>query len=533
MLERILTRVKTWHIIPAASVLYLLSLTPHITIGGDDARYVLMSRDFLSRGFLSELFHSPVFEMRLYSFLPLVLMPFSFLAPGNFLLMKIVPFLVSCISLCVVNSVFKDLPHPPMYPLDSEGSIARENRRKLVLILCAVNPWMVEYSTLLLTDILFMLFSLCALRRMSLYCRSAAAKDLLVVILCAACALYTRPAGLILAAALALFLLLRRRIAALTWSMILIGILGYPVFYNLPSLARGSLHQIFMKEHYYSLQPSLHSLYALPSRMMYHLAVYAGNYLPDIMLRPLVISINPRVPLPATADAAPGTGAINPVFAFKFALGLACSLLIIRGYRRTMRAGVSFLHIYLPAYILFCLALNAYVARYLLPLLPLLLFLLFEGIQGNGKSPIAGIQKPVSVVFLILFSASVIGSVQEIVKSRTNYMRPEEKSFADCNIWLKGHTPDSSSILSRKPAYTRLITGREAECWFFTDDPAEQIGFIRGKADYVILGDAGCFLRSARFIRAAIKRYPESFHLLYTTVQEPKNYVYKVIRPRY
>jgi hypothetical protein len=243
-------------------------------------------------------------------------------------------------------------------------------------------------------------------------------------------------------------------------------------------------------------------------------------------LRPLAENIYPRLT----------GGSVNPAFIPKFIFGISVSLVMMRGFIKTAADRIRLQHWYVLFYIAIALFINVYVARYLLPLLPLLLVFFFSGLlgaEGVRESADALRRRAVSISFAILFAVSVTGVAFQAVEARTGKMPSEERNFIECNDWIKASVPDEAVVLSRKPSYTRLYTGRTAVGYLHSEDPVAQLEHIKKiKPGYMIVGDLGFYVHSARAIKEAVLIHPELFSLVYETKKEPVYYVYKVMADR-
>jgi hypothetical protein len=280
----------------------------------------------------------------------------------------------------------------------------------------------------------------------------------------------------------------------------------------------------FLKTHdFYAFKAKKASVRQLAYRCAYNLLVYTGNYLPDIIAEPVVASIYPRLP----------DKKINPVFPIKFLLGTCLAAFIIIGYIATLREGLEPYHLYAVFHVAINAISNLYVARYLLSLLPFILLFLVAGVTAvsDRVRPFAQKFKFADTLYAGLIIISLAGAVQQVVNARTDYLPANEKSFVECNDWIKTHLPKEAVILSRKPSYTKLSTGREVVNYILADDPDEQLSHVmKNGVEYAIIGYLGTYLNEGQYLINTVRKYPGSFKLLYTTHNEPKSYVYEVIR---
>lgn len=497
-----------------AAVVCLLALNGRISTAEDDSRYILMSKALLERGVFQQLFSLDVFAAHglSYFILPLLLAPIVAVSPHLFLIMKLIPLSASICFVIMLYQFLKGIVSPRM--------------QKLVTLLCAVNPWIVEYSDKIMTETPYLLFSMAALFFMKRYQERRSARFLYLGILMAMVSFYTKPAGIALLAAIVVVLALSKRWKDCFAAFALIFILLMPLLWDANRLIAGPYNAIVQKEDHYSNgdQPAKTSQFLY--RAGYNFLVYSGSYLPDIAARPIAESIDPRLP----------TRKINPLFPAKFFFGIFTAGMILVGFIASAKGGPKIHHFYAAILFLLLLPLNVYVARYLMPLIPFIILWFFTGIdriveigRNKGLRFMSGNYLSASF-FLFFLAVSAVGTAREIVAMRTGAMTTTEKSFVECNEWIKGHIPPDAVVLSRKPSYTELITERKAVRYLFSDDPARQLEYIiANKARYVIVGDLGFYLNEEMYLINTVKRYPGNFRLLYTTVNKPENYVYETV----
>ncbi len=508
MLTYIFEKIKLWHIVLCAALIYICALTPGISLNGDDSDYILMSRSFVDHGVLGHIYSSDIFAKgRYYIALPFVLMPFTIICPDNYLAMKLIPLASALLSIIVLYVFLK--------------GILGESERKMVTILYAFNPWMALYSGLILTETLYLFISISALLFMK---RCSEIQDnkapCLGMGIISALSIYTRPFGLALTAALAISFMAMKKWKALIIFFILLSIILAPLILKGPAISRDMVESFITKKNYFDFRPTEIGFKDLMFRSCRNLLAYSGNYLPDIVARQIVENIYPRC----------RDNSINPLFLPKFFFGIILTFLIIIGYVVTLRIQPQTMHLYVILHLLINMAINHYVARFLLSILPFILLFLFAGLDFLGKRFLS-LRKIVPACFTALLVISLAGASQNIVCARTAFLQPAESSFIKCNEWAKTHVKSDAVILSRKPSFTTIYTGCVAIGYLFIDDPTEQMRYINANnVSIVIVGDLGSYLHEAQYITHAIAAYPKSFKLLYTTESYPENYIYEVMR---
>ena len=511
MTEKLFAKFKLWHIVVIAIMVYACALNGRLSTAGDDSRYI-----FISKALLEKCIFKPIFILKFlatnisYFMLPFLLMPFVAISPYLFLPMKLLSLSASICFVIVLYHFLEGIVPPKM--------------QKLVTLLCAVNPWVVEYSNRIMTETLYLLFSMLTLFLMKRYLERSSARFLYFSVLMSMISFYTRPAGIALIATIIIVVALSKRWKDCIMVCILVLVLSTPILLDTNRSIIEPYKAIVQKKDHYVSQYQAVEASQLLRRIGDNFLVYTGNYLPDLLARPLVGLTDPRLP----------TKKINPLFLVKFSFGIFMSGLIFIGFITSIKNGLKPYHLYAAILFMLNLALNVYVARYLLALLPFLLLWFFSGIEHIGSTGKNAFQRSCGYLrtpFFIFFLAfSIVGTAQEIVFAHTDAMSAKEKTFVECNEWLRVHLPLDAVVVSRKPFYTELITGRKSIRYLFLDDPAQQLEYITGnKARYVIVGDFGFYLNEEKYLIDTAKKYPERFRLLYITKNKPQNYIYEVI----
>lgn len=496
--------IRTWHIACAAAVIYALTLTPVLSSNGDDATYIVMSRTILQKGLFSYL---AVPEYGIYNFLlSFFLLPFSAFAPDAFLYMKIIPVVSAVLAVGAVGAFLKGM--------------APDGIRKMALILFAVNPWTVRYAALILTEMPYVLFSFCALLALHRYDERPGFRYAAAAFVCIAASIYLRPMGLAFIPAVMAWLAFQRRWRELAAAIVCSVAILLPLCKGGAYIAAIVIGGSIVKQDAFAAGYVPVSAGTWLYRACYETLVYIGNYIPDILLRPLVEQIYPRSP----------TGGINPAFIPKFCIGVSAFAVAAAGvFGRKGRMRPH--HWYLIFYGGALATINVYVARYLVPVIPFLLFGLLAGIGMAGRRSPRIATGILCAVFAALVAVSVAGSAAEIRDARTGIELPGWQEFVSCNDWLKRAAPGADPALSRKPAYTTLMTGHQGVAYSFSEDPEEQLRHIRKNGiAYIIISADPLAHQSVRAVDEMIRKYPARFIRVYSVPGPHGCDVYQVVK---
>ncbi len=190
--------------------------------------------------------------------------------------------------------------------------------------------------------------------------------------------------------------------------------------------------------------------------------------------------------------------------------------------------------------------------RYLLPVLPFIVFYVFKGVERicacfpETISPpkclpsylplgkvIAVFQRPalarhnpvfLACLFLLpsLFTDFAIIKSQRMTPGYHAYWKP----YYEASVWMKDNTPPQSRVTTRKPGLVWFWSGREAEGYPPFEDPVKALQALEA-FDYILLDNLPFFREKLKYIVPVMKAYPESFKVVHVS-EPPKTYVIRI-----
>lgn len=193
-------------------------------------------------------------------------------------------------------------------------------------------------------------------------------------------------------------------------------------------------------------------------------------------------------------------------------------------------------------------------SRYLLPILPFLVFYVFRGVDRlcacfpESISPrrrfprylpldriLVCFQRPaftrrgpllVACVFLLpsLFADFAFIRNQRMTPGYHDHWKP----YHQASVWMKDNTPSHSRVTTRKPHLVWFWSGRRSWGYPRIEDPAEALMALR-KFDYILLDNIPIFPEKLKYIVPVLKAYPKSFAVVHTT-ESPETYVIKIVK---
>lgn len=423
-------------IILLASLLYILAINSQFG-SGDDAEYINLARSLVSGGGYRTTFAPGAPGGTQYPFIfPLLLSPLVYFFPKNILILKVVPLLCAIFSIYIFYLLFREF--------------IPERLGLAVILLAAINSNILLSTNQILTEIPYLLFSLMALLFVNRFSKeeSILNKNLILAILAMLLAYYIRSIGisLYLSAVIYLFFF-KRDLKKGSVILLLFGLFILPWLYRSYTLGGGYAPH-FLEKDIYALDAGRIGVLDFFRRIGGNAIRYAGKVIPDTLFYPLFSQMMPR----------------TPIFFLKFAVGIGATVLILMGFFKKVSSKINVVDLYVVIYFLICLVWPAHGVRYLVPIIPFLVFYLLEGIESLTKRPEENIilKKGFVAILSLLILIQLFGAGYVIVQARTHYALPEEKSYWEACQWLKGNSsPQSIIMLPKAPRilYLRRSSG--------------------------------------------------------------------------
>lgn len=418
---------------------------------------------------------------------PAMLVPLVSLFPGNYAAPRVFNIILALIFLAVF--------------FYSSGKVFKDDNGVLLLALLAFNCLFVFYWRQVLTEAPYLLFSFLGIYFLQV------SRRIFIPAIAMALAFYTRAIGITLVIAAVIYLLSQKRFKS--------GLLLGSCFFILVSPWMYYSSQVSKNAYIAEFGGATRGILDLLGRVFYNLAATVGKELPDLFFYPFLNSIDPR----------------SFIFIFKFLFGSAIALLLVWGFLKKIREnGVWFFDVYSLVYLCFYFSWTHHGARYLVPLLPFLLYYLFFGIKSLVKRE--SIFK--GVVYLTIF-LNIAGCIKEIIRERSSPYLPQERSFISAVDWLKNNVPAESVILSRRNNFVYMYThGLRGLKLLITADTRRQYNYIMdNKVDYIVIDQNKISRDDARdYFLPLVRDYPNSFEMVYLSREKPQTWVYKVNRGR-
>ena len=190
--------------------------------------------------------------------------------------------------------------------------------------------------------------------------------------------------------------------------------------------------------------------------------------------------------------------------------------------------------------------------RYLLPVLPFLIFYVFKGVEKicacfpESISPphrfprylplgkiITAFQRPVLARRSSVFVACVFllpSLFVDFAYIRNQRMTPgyhaSWKPYYQASVWMRDNTPPQSRVTTRKPNLVWFWSGREADGYPRIEDQVKSLRALE-KFDYILLDNISFFPEKLKYVVPVLKAYPERFEVKHVT-KSPETYVIEI-----
>ncbi len=479
----------------AAVIFYCFGVNDILPLQEDSAIYIIFAKS-LAKG-LGYVYTSGLQDVKgnYYPFFyPSLLSPWVYFYPHNYFVLKVITVFFAIVLILLL------LQAAP-YFFDKRLSLA-------VIILVALSPQTALYASQILSEIPYTLFSLLAVYALCRYRegKSSLNEYFLLFVLSAGTAYYTRMIGVSLFIAAVVFFGLKRDMKRAALFIIVFMMLFAP--WIIRNMLLG--HSAYTAE-FVSATPGIIGFF---DRWIYNLLATVSVEFPDLFFYPFFAMVDP----------------VSPEFIFKAGIGCGIAVCLIAGFwRHLKKQGILPTDIYVLVYFfIMYLSWTHHGARYLVPIMPFLLYYFLRGIQGimRGEKLTAGV-----VIFLLIVNLS--GNIKESFRHRDSFFTPAEKAFISSADWIKKHVSPSSIVMSRRPNWLYIYTdGLRGIKFMLTADTRAQYEYIKSSnVDYFIIDQNKIYRDNAcDYLLPLVFDYPDSFKRVFVSPESPKAYVYQVVR---
>ncbi len=382
-----------------------------------------------------------------------------------------------------------------------------------------LNKNILEYSTIMMSEISFLFFSiLCLILVTQIDEKIAFFKNwkFLLLILLVSISYYIRSAGLALVGGIVLVYLLNKN-----WKYLLAFISGF-VLLALPWYIRGSrlggnsyIKSLFWKNPYRT-ELGRADLGDWALRVYNNFMRYLTHEIPNATIN----SVNLKQGTPADWQ--------------HWIIGIALVGCIIFGLIKLKKYQFVIFSYLLGTFGIMLLWPEVWFGpRFILPIVPLLVFLIIVGIynlllMGSRylKLKSSFTQAVVLPLLFLAFLPLYTPSIHAMHKNAKNVYPKNYQNYFDLAKWANKNTPEDAIFACRKTAFFYLFSSRKAIGYAHSLDREKVIEqLINNNIDYVVLDQLG-YSSTGLYLLPAIKRYGEKFKLVQKT-KKPEAYLFE------
>ena len=401
-----------------ATLTYALSLNSGLTLGGDDANYVMLAEALIKgKGYTD--FSGPVdMPHSTYPFaFPLILAPLVGIFGQNLLILKLVPLFLTVLALYILFLLLKEYVRGWHIPA--------------IMVLTAASPLMLSYSTVILSDAPYLFFSLTTLLFLEKYKKQESSIDkyLFLTVLGMLLSYYTRFIGIALFACALLSLGFKRDIKKIFAVSVIFVPLLLPWIYRSHLVGGYTWLARFLSKDVFSAGSGMMNPLDFTERFFYNIIIYAGKVFPDTFFYPHLMSITRG----------------DPVFIFKLIIGIFIFTLSFYGFILHIYKRINAIDLYIIPYFGICLAYPWHGTRFLYPILPFLFYYFIFGSESLIEKLNLFFSKKfdsrkILIFFLsIIIISSLVGDAILIFKAHWPPYSQEELSYIQANEWIKSN----------------------------------------------------------------------------------------------
>ncbi len=465
------------------ALLYLSYLTPNLSLDGDNARYIILSKSLLAEKGLNFINQpgSPAAHPFTPGY-PLLLIPFLLIGKGSVIILKISSLLFLLLSLWLIKKQFSDVPYPSFY-----------------LFLLALNPYLISFSHQVMSELPYMFFSLLSLRLSEEDSDSRASLWLVATLIFS---IAIRQIGFALFMAVLVFAVWKKKknlVIPILASCVFIFYLLWRDFFSSSSY----LSQVF----YLPYQEGLRiDLTGLITRISKNLFAYVTGFQSHKLLKLAMAGF---------------------------------SFVALVGWMINLRLKHVLVSVYFAFYLSFLLIWPWQGIRFLVPVIPLILYFFFCGwkklLEVSSRAAVSFLSSifprlrhiatssrwkicPWFIMLIPFLLLSLLMDVREMKQTRFNPYPPEWENYRQVAVWSGRNLSPGSLVVCRKPFLFYLWSGERVKTIvypFTTDEEAWKDFFSKFSPLYIVADKFGGTTEA--YLKSILLRYNNRLTPLYST----------------
>jgi hypothetical protein len=494
--------------------LLALQFTPDLSTNGDDAVYYLLGKSLHDGKGLRQIQFPTAPPMTTFPIVYPLMLSFVHLFSGSILIAKIVQSILGALTTVVTFYLFRIYSRNLLIPM---------------IALCATSATLIEYSSNLMSEMPYLLFSLLALL---CYEKSVARPKsnwlFWLTTVVSVLPMHCRSAGLAFSASWLLTNLLTKRYRYFVAHAVALAV-TVVLFHMATTWDNGYLIHIVYRNSY-NPEAGFVTPGEMAQRIMQNIQAYGST----ILLRSLA-------PLPFQAS--------------KGLLGLitgVCLISILAGWIRSLFGPMKFLSLYVFMYFGICLLWQTQWSseRFVAGIIPFLYFFLLFGIAGifdflfgaKGTSvrlrlkaltgPLENLPGPrlavIWVAAFIILISNIMFQTSFLAKAKT--LGPDWRNYYSCADWIRTNTPPGTIVMSRKVELFCVRSNHTGVMYPYSRDINKIMKVIDdSNVEYVVFDNFAWTATTREYLYPVIENFQNRFQMVYA-LNNPPTAIYRVIR---
>jgi len=491
----------------------LVLFDPKLHTGGDSSNYVSLAESVLrlGDGYADSMAPgAPVPHTKYPPGYPMLMAPLLAIFGRNFVVLKLLSVAFTVSSVFVFSLLSKERVSPRLWLATS--------------LAFAVSPVVVDYSHWLLSEAPFLLFTLLALLFLQ---RESAEEDIgkyfWLSIFAIVATYYVRSVGIVFIGAGTLFYLIKRRWRKFFYYNVVGAALSLPWFIRNQLLEGSATPYIeqFLLRSVYEPEAGYYDLWGMMGRFFTNVSIYSAREMPRVLA---------------------GSNSLWSTTVPMKGLALVLCGFMVTGFLYVARKRLGVAEIY---FALSCLAILLFEevvsdVRYLMPLVPLMLFYISDGLTLAAEKA-TSLKNHAAPAVAAMALIATIGIFSQLVRAPQNMemirryrggdrlagYAPNWRSFFVASDWVSANTPEDAVVTVRKPRLFHLWTGRKTAEYPFSTDPDSVLDVILD-TDFVVIDQVSG--TTGRYLVPAIVKGPERFRTVFQS-DGPPTWVLQVTDP--
>jgi hypothetical protein len=375
-----------------------------------------------------------------------------------------------------------------------------------------LNSHLLQYGTMLMSEISFILFSyLCLL----LVDRGDLGNDFYkkpwfyLILITLVASYYIRSTGLALFGGIILYLLIHKK-----WKVAISLAAGF-LLLALPWILRGQklggssyLEPLIMVNPY---RPELGNadLGGYVVRFFSNLSRYITREIPN--------SSFPFIQVNYASEITPG----------EWFVGIVILAVSLYGFYRIGRRGLLFICYLLGTFGILLLWPEVWRGvRFILPVMPLILFSVLTGIYFLVIGMLSPLKIKFNMLLLIVFGLAFIQPVKLLHQKALSPYPASWQNYFSIAEWFRNENLQDVVVICRKPMLFHLKSGTYTAPYLYSKEPREILEDLKTKkADYVVLDNLG-YRQTYEYLYPVVRNNPQIFPLVFS-LQNPDTYLLK------